>query len=381
MLTALVTAVIFLVMISLHEFGHFAVAKLCGIKVNEYSIGMGPAIFKKQGKNTLYSLRILPIGGYCKMEGEDGESDDNSAFCNQKLYKRFLTVLAGAILNIILGLVIFVLVNTKAAPYATNIIKSLDERAGMYQIGILPGDEIININGHKVSYYQDIELYKSEIDDTNNVTMTVMRDGKKLKFVFPMSRMVGQYDFNKDGYTLTTTMNGIETIEEYKLENGNTIPDDMVGTTQKVDSMMLGFSPVTEKFSVGACIYNSYCDTKFVVRLVYKSLWDMISGKTGLEQVSGPVGIVNAVNDAVNSDARWMSVLFLSALLTINLGVFNLLPLPALDGGRLFFMIVEFFRGKPVPPEKEGMVHTLGLLALLIFTFIISAKDIIMLFK
>ena len=132
MLTALVTAVIFLVMISLHELGHFTVAKLCGIRVLEYAIGMGPAIWKKQGKSTLYSVRLLPIGGFCAMEGEDGESQSPDAFCNQRLWKRFLVVLAGAVVNVLLGFAIFIVIALQSAPFATNTVQSLDERSNMY---------------------------------------------------------------------------------------------------------------------------------------------------------------------------------------------------------------------------------------------------------
>ena len=145
---------------------------------------------------------------------------------------------------------------------------------------------------------------------------------------------------------------------------------------------ILGFMPKTEKVSFLNNIVYSYHYTGFVVRMVYQGLWDMVSGKTGLEQVSGPVGIVDAVNTSVKSGDYWvLNVLNLMALLTINLGVFNLLPLPALDGGRLFFMIIELIRRKPVPAEKEGMVHAIGLILLLGFAVVISFKDILMLFK
>ncbi|MBQ7793712.1 MAG: site-2 protease family protein [Clostridia bacterium] len=379
MLTALVTVVIFLVMISLHELGHFTIAKLCGVEVSEFAIGMGPAIFKKQGRETLYSVRILPIGGYCKLEGEDDVSDNPRAFCNQKLWKRFAVVVAGAVVNVVLGFVIFAVIASQSAPYATNRIASLDERSSMYAAGVMSGDKIVEINGRNISFYRDISLYKSEITGAENVEMTVKRDGARLKFTFPLSQMTGTRVYGADGVTDTTTMNGITEVEEYAYAEGYEIPPEMIGKEVSIDSLMLGFSPEMVEMTPLTLINEAYCNTKFVVKLVYRSLWDMVSGKAGLEQVSGPVGVVDAVNTAVKSDYGLMSVLSLTALLTINLGVFNLLPLPALDGGRLFFMIIELFRGKPVPPEKEGMVHAIGLLLLLIFAALISAKDIIML--
>lgn len=383
MLTALVTIVIFLVMISLHEFGHFIVAKLSGITVLEYAIGMGPAIFKKQAGGTLYSVRILPIGGYCSMEGEDGGSDKAGAFCNQKLWKRFLVIVAGAVLNVVLGFVIFTAIALQTAPFATNVVESLDERAFMDDAGIMPGDEIIEINGRGISFYKDIELYKSEIDAAGSVDMTVKRDGTKLNFTFPLCEMTGTVSYGETGIVQTTTMNGITETSEYEYSDRSKIPQEYIGNTFEIGEMMLGFSAAREELSVGSVIRNAYFNTKFVLKLVYKSLWDLVSGKAGLEQVSGPVGVVSAVNTAVNTNksVRWINVLYLAALLTINLGVFNLLPLPALDGGRILFMIVEFFRGKPVPPEKEGTIHAIGLILLLLFAAVISAKDIMMMFK
>lgn len=381
MLTVLVTAVIFLVMVSLHEFGHFAVAKLCGIKVLEYAVGMGPVIWKKQGKSTLYSVRILPIGGFCAMEGEDGESDSADAFCNQRLSKRFAVVVAGAVVNVLLGLVLFVIIALQSAPFATNTVQSLDERSNMYAAGVLAGDKITEINGRKIGFYRDIQLYKSEISTSDSVNMTVVRDGKKLKFEFELSDMTGERAYTKTGYTERTVMNGIESTEEYSYAEGYTPPEEIVGTTQQINSKMLGFSPYLAPLGIGSVVREAYCNTKYVVKLVYRALWDMLTLKSGIEEVSGPVGIVGAVNTAVHSDYGLLSVLSLAALLTINLGIFNLLPLPALDGGRLTFMVYELIRRRRVPPEKETLVHTVGFVLLLVFAAVVSAKDIFMLFN
>lgn len=381
MLTAIATIVIFLVMISLHEFGHFAVAKLSGITVLEFAIGMGPAIYKKEKKGTLYSIRALPIGGYCKMEGEDTESDDEGAFCNQKLWKRFLVVVAGATLNVILGFVLFVIIALNSAPFATNVISSVDERSNMAAAGVMAGDKIVRMNGRKISFYQDILLYKDELNPEKEIELEVKRGCDRLKFSFMMTKETGATTYNRDGYVRVSEMNGISKTLSGEYAQGAVIPEDKIGTTVEFSQTMIGFSPVQEELGVLSVIRNAYCNTKFVVKLVYKALWDMISGKAGIEQVSGPVGVVGAVNDAVHSSAGIWAVLTTAALLTINLGIFNLLPIPALDGGRILFMLIELVRGRPVSAEREGLVHAIGLLLLLAFALLISVKDIVQLFR
>lgn len=382
MVTAIVTIIIFLVMISLHEFGHFIVSKLSGVKVLEFAIGMGPAILKWKGKETLYSLRIFPVGGYCKLEGEDEKTDDERAFCNQKWWKRFLVIIAGALLNVILGFAILFFITSKNEQIQTPFIESVVEDSYMDEAGLLAGDEIISINGKKVHFYGDISLYTSDITAADEVEIAVKRDGKKIKtFLKPSKEEVTVY-YEEDGARVITGINDNPKTEEIHQYTDKEAAKEYIGTSQTSTRYILGFLPKTEKVGFFNNLEYSYHYTGFVVRLVYQGLWDMITGKTGLEQVSGPVGIVSAVNTAVNSGKNWVTeVLFLAALLTINLGVFNLLPLPALDGGRLFFMIIELLRGKPIPAEKEGMVHAIGLMLLLAFAVIVSFKDIFMLFK
>ena len=182
MITAIVTVIIFMVMITLHEFGHFIMAKSVGVGVPEFAIGMGPAILKKQGKETLYTLRLLPIGGYCRLEGEDEGSDSPTAFGNQKLWKRFLVVAAGAVLNLILGFVLFIVIVGMTGPFRSNTIGKVDERASLAQSGVQAGDKIIRINGHRINSYNDVTLYTSEFESGKEFEIVVKRDGKKLSF-------------------------------------------------------------------------------------------------------------------------------------------------------------------------------------------------------
>ena len=390
MMTAIVTIIIFLVLISLHEFGHFVMSKLSGVRVIEFSIGMGPAIFKKQGAETLYSLRIFPVGGYCKLEGEDEKTDDPKAFCNQKLYKRFLVVCAGAILNVILGFVLFVVI-TLAEPHPEGVQNTINlpvvdtviENSYLAQSGIQSGDRIVEINGHKIYFYNDISLYTDKFDENTQARITVKRDKKKYTYDVMPSISETTYRYGENSVEVTTSINGIKETNIYEYTEQNIEEaKKVVGQTANEKKLIIGFTPKSEPVGINNIFTYAFHYTGFIVRMVYRAFWDMLTGAVGFDQVSGPVGIVSAVNTAVNTGSyKWINILYLTALLTINLGVFNLLPLPALDGGRLFFMLIELVRRKPVPAEKEGMVHAIGLILLLCLTVVISFNDIIKLIK
>ena len=390
MMTAIVTIIIFLVLISLHEFGHFVMSKLSGVRVIEFSIGMGPAIFKKQGAETLYSLRIFPVGGYCKLEGEDEKTDDPKAFCNQKLYKRFLVVCAGAILNVILGFVLFVVI-TLAEPHPEGVqnrinlpvVDTVIENSYLAQSGIQSGDRIVEINGHKIYFYNDISLYTDKFDENSQARITVKRDKKKYTYDVMPSISETTYRYGENSVEVTTSINGIKETNIYEYTEQNIEEaKKVVGQTANEKRLIIGFTPKSEPVGINNIFTYAFHYTGFIVRMVYRAFWDMLTGAVGFDQVSGPVGIVSAVNTAVNTGSyKWINILYLTAILTINLGVFNLLPLPALDGGRLFFMLIELVRRKPVPAEKEGMVHAIGLILLLCLTVVISFNDIIKLIK
>ena len=371
MTTAIVTIVIFLVMITLHEFGHFIMAKSLGVSVLEFAVGMGPAVLKKQGKETLYSIRIFPIGGYCRLDGEDGESASPGAFCNQKLWKRFLVVSAGAILNLILGFFLFMVVVGMMGPFKSNVVGKVDERAYLAQSGVLPGDKIVAIDRHKINFYNDISLYTDEFDDNTMFELTVKRNGERLKFDLKPSVEKTTVTYGTNSAEYADEINGISKVRVITY-NSDEIPESYVGKTLSQTRYIIGFEPLEENVTVYNIVPQAWYYTKYVIKSIYKSLWDMASGKTGMENVSGPVGVAGVVSQAVHSGKdSVINVLFIVAMLTINLGIFNLLPLPALDGGRLFFMLIELVRGKPVPPDKEGMVHAIGLILLLILAAVI----------
>lgn len=374
LVTVLVTLLIFLVMITLHEFGHFIMAKVLGVNVLEFAIGMGPAIFKKKGKDTLYSIRIFPIGGYCRLEGEDSESEDKGAFCNQKLWKRFLIVSAGAVLNLILGFILFAVFVGVTSPFASNTIGKVEERSYLAESGVMAGDKIVAINGHKINFYDDITLYSQEFTKDTEFELTVKRNGEKLDFQVKPSESKTTITYGENYADIVDVINGVEKTYRRELQD---IPEQYIGKTEETTRFLIGFEPKKEEVTITNILPQAWYNTVFITKSIYMALGDLVTGKTGLENMAGPVGVGQVVGAAVNSGAdSGINILLIVAMLTVNLGIFNLLPLPALDGGRLFFMLIELVRGKPVPPEKEGIVHTIGLLLLLALAVVVFFNDI-----
>lgn len=383
MTTAIATIVIFLIMISLHEFGHFIFGKILGFNVLEYAIGFGPQIFKYQGKKTLYSLRVIPFGGYCKFAGEDGENTFGEGDFNQEpCWERIIVLSAGAVFNIILGFIIFIIFMFSVGRAGTNIIDNIYENSYMYQSGARAGDKIIEINGRNIDFYNDIHLCASEFTAEKNINMTVLRNGEKFDITFKPSETVTKIKYYENDAYIEESING-KIINSNRVTYSEDFPKDVekIGMESVEKGYIMGFVAKIENISVLNVIPNSYYMTKYVVKLVYKSVWDLITGQVGVDQLSGPIGIVTVVNEAVHSGKE--SILYLlnlTALLTINLGIFNLLPLPALDGGRIIFVLYELITKKPVPPEKEGLIHSIGFILLMLLMVFVAYQDIIKLF-
>ena len=383
MVTAIVTILMFLVMISLHEFGHFITAKLMNFKILEYAIGFGPAIWHSKKSEIQYSLRCIPFGGYCKFEGEDEASEDPRAFSNRPCWQRIIVVAAGGIFNVILGFILFLVIVPFMSPVSTNVIDSVVPGSYIEDAGLMPGDRIVEINGKHVSFYSDISLYKDDFKSGEEYELVVKRDGERISTVFRPSENVVTYEYTEDGMKAVSVVNGREDTEDFVPYSDKFVKDEeKVGTTETVKQLIIGFYPVREDITIANIIPQAWNETKFVVKLVYNSLWQMVTRKIGMDQMSGPVGVVTEVNTAVNSGSySWLYVLELTALLTINLGVFNLLPIPALDGGRLFFMLIELISRRRIPPEKEGIVHAIGFMLLMALIVFISYNDILKLIK
>ncbi len=345
----LIALLVFELIIVIHEFGHFIVAKLCGVKVNEFSIGLGPAIIKKQKGETLYALRVVPFGGYCAMEGEDSESDkdDERSFNNKSIPKRFAILIAGITMNLLLGFILLVIYTVITAPItSTTVSKFETENAASHVSGLQIGDEIVSINGMHI--FTDMDMsYQFQNDDDGIFDMVVVRDGEKVELKDV------KFDYNDKKMHIDFFVKPVEanffTVTSYAFRH--TVTDG---------------------------------------RLIYITLADMIRGKYKLSDLSGPVGIVNVIGDVIESETseeegiNWRGLfeqlLSLASFITINVGLFNLLPLPALDGGRLLFLIIEAVRRKPIPREKEGMIHLIGMAVILLLMVIVTVSDVIKLF-
>ncbi|MBQ6380184.1 MAG: site-2 protease family protein [Clostridia bacterium] len=338
-----VAILLFCVIIFVHEFAHFITAKLCGVKVNEFAIGMGPKLIQFGKKETKYSLRLFPIGGYCAMEGEDEESSDSRAFINAPKYKRALIISAGAVMNIFTGfLIIAILLSTQSLIGTTTIAKFSDKAVSNRYLQA--GDEIISINRMRCISDYDIQIGLMR-DDDGVVDFVVKRDGEKKAI---------------DGVKFNTEKS-----------------DEAYGKNKVIiqfDFMLLGQKP-----SFLNCIASGAKQTVSFARLVFISLYDLVTGQIGFSELSGPIGTVKAV--AESTAYGFQNLMFIIAFISINIGVFNLLPIPALDGGRLFILLIQGITRDKVKIKHEALINTIGLVVLLVFIAVVSANDIFNIIK
>ena len=335
----LVAVLVFLAVIIIHEFGHFIVAKLNGVRVNEFSVGFGPKLLQKVKGETTYSLRLVPFGGYCAMEGEDEQSDDPRAFGNIKAWRKFLVVAAGAIFNLLLGLVLCIAFVASQDLYATTQIAKFGDDAVSCNYGLEAGDIIVKADGRNVYTFNDLS-YMFGVSDDGVMDFVVERDGQRVD------------------------VNGVRFNME-ELEDGKRY-------------ISLDFFVYGEERTFLSVMKNAVKTEISLARVVVMSVADLIGGRFGLNDMSGPVGITAAIGSAAKQSLS--SLIYIASLITVNLGIFNLLPLPALDGGRLLFILFEMILRKPVPPKYEGWVHAVGFGLLMIFAVVILINDVIKLF-
>ncbi len=344
-LLVIIGVLLFEFIILLHEGGHCVAAKLSGVKVNEFALGMGPKLFSFQKGETTYSLRLFPIGGFCAMEGEDGESDDERAFSNKAVWKRMIIVVAGAFMNIILGLLLVMITLLPESAFPSLQVSVFVDGATTSQ-KLQLGDSITSINGYSTSTWLDMSFALGTAKE-NDFTMEVDRKGEKVVLdhvVFPTG----------------TDSEGNERVAlDFKVE------------------------PIEN--NVGNLIVQTGKQTVSVLRMVWNSLGGLLTGQFGLNDVSGPVGMASATGQAASQALERsfgdsvLTIVNIMAIITLNLGIVNLLPLPALDGGRFVFLLIEAIFRKPVKREVEAWIHAGGMVLLLVFMLVITIKDVIQL--
>lgn len=349
--TIIIAILIFGIIITIHEFGHFIVAKLNGIQVNQFAIGMGPRLLKFQKGETEYSLRLFPIGGFCAMEGEDNNSSNPRAFGSKKVWQRMTVILAGAFMNILLGFILTIVTTSMLRYVPTTIIaefnSEIDEKTGKEvnlsksrESGLELGDEIIALDGSSILSMKDLS-YKLQTTETDSFSVTVKRNGEKI------------------------------TLDNVEFENFKT-------------GSVLDFKIKGEKKNPLTVTSYSAKDTVATAKLIWISLKELVTGKYGIQELSGPVGTVSVISEVASEGEtlkeRLSSVMGLTVFITVNVGVFNLLPIPGLDGSRFLFLIIEGIRRKPIKKEHEAMVHFVGMAALFLFMILITVQDVMKLF-
>ena len=339
MLQLILAILAFGVLVIVHEFGHFITAKRGGVQVNEFWVGMGPTLLKKEYHGTLYCLKLLPLGGACMMEGEDSESENEHAFSRASLPRRILIVAAGALMNFLVGFLIVLAALRPSGPdggYVVPVLESVDPRStAAVEGGLMAGDELLRVDGYHILLRSDLSTALARGDDS--VYEVVVRRGGE-KITLPAVRMEAAIE-DADG------------------------------------SKRVGLNFREQPNSVGTHLKMAALTAAGYARTVWASLGMLVSGQVGIDQLSGPVGVAGVMAETAHYSMN--AFLQLVAFISINLGVMNLLPLPALDGGRLVFLLIEGVRRKPVPPQYEGYIHAAGLMLLLALMLYVTGQDIL----
>lgn len=435
----LIGVLLFELIIFIHEFGHFITAKKSGIKVNEFSLGMGPKIFSFGKGETKYSLRIFPIGGFCAMEGEDEESPEPRAFNNAKVWKRMIVVIAGAVMNIILGFVLMFVVVVQQDSYSSTEVQSFPATSFSSCTGLQSGDVIKEINGYGISTSMDfnypistaelktvdgstLEIYKEDCgNNLYNMAVSLVQDknnklsdeqvSKVNELLSKSTNEIVKVKSKEDAFSVYENyykkINDACGIKDYKVEkiveketrkrytadilverNGEEklLKDVQFFTYTTKDnsdpqvSIDFYVKPIEKTF--GSVISQTFKQTISTCKMIYASLGGLLTGKFGLKDMSGPIGIASAVTTVASESlssgfmSAVNSIIYVMMIITVNLGLFNMLPFPALDGGRFVFLIIEAIRGKSVPRKVEAIVNGIGMGLLILLMILITANDI-----
>ena len=347
-----VAILIFGILIALHELGHFLAAKLCGVRVNEFSIGMGPALWSRDRGETQYSLRLLPIGGYCAMEGEDGDSEDPGALSRQGFWKQFLILVSGALMNFLTGLVIIAVLFSNASEFYVDGIRGLaPEFQAVGEDGLMPGDRFYKVNGYRTYFYGDALTFLSYSGDLAEIE--VVRDGRHIQVEAQRQDCTAQDGSKYRGFGIYTAAQAVP--------------------------------------AAGQRLSFIWYRTIDYVQTVWFSLVQLVTGGASMDDVGGPVAIISTITE-VGTDpdlsptaaAAAANIASLAALIAVNLCVMNLLPIPALDGGRIFFLLLGTLSsklfGKKIPEKYEAYLNTAFFVALMALMLVITLHDVYKLF-
>ena len=352
-MSVLFAILLFSLLIFIHELGHFVAAKLSGVQVNEFSIFMGPALWSKQIGETLYAVRLIPIGGYCAMEGEDGGSDNPRSFDKAAWWKRLIILLAGAAMNFVAGVLLMIVVYMPAQQAVMPVIDSFESFATINGTdGLQVGDRIVELDGEKIYVYSDFSMLL-QLNPGETHDLVVERDGKRVA------------------------------LPDFRMEKHPVTDDD--GVTREMFGMSFTLQPLNFAGKIQYA-WNQSLDT---VRLVRLSLQMLLSGQAGLKDMSGPVGIVQQMSVVADSSpsktAALLNLLYFGGFIAINLAVMNLLPIPALDGGRVVGLLlttaVEAVTKKKIDPKYEGYLHGAGMILLLGLMAVLMFKDIFVIIR
>lgn len=430
---------LFELIIFIHEFGHFITAKKSGVKVNEFSLGMGPKLFSFGKGETKYSLRLFPIGGYCAMEGEDEDSPEPRAFNNAKIWKRMIIIIAGAVMNIILGLLLMFVIVVQQESYSTTTVSSFPATSYSANSGLKAGDVIKEINGYGITTSMDfsypistaelktvkgdtLEVYKEDccnylynmsaknvqenadsisdrdIDALNKILLEASGkinsagDKKTANKIYQdyyveINSLLGIKDFEIEEITVKDTRQRYTADILVERAGEEVMLSDVQFFTyttkdDKEPKVSLDFYVEQMDKTVGSVISQTFKQTVSTCKMVYASLGGLLTGKFGFKDLSGPVGIASAVTQVASESLQTgfldavNSIIYVMMIITVNLGLFNMLPFPALDGGRFVFLLVEAIRRKPVPRKAEGVVNAIGMALLILLTIVITVSDV-----
>lgn len=436
LISIIIALIIFSVLVIIHEFGHFIVAKKCGVVVNEFSVGMGPRIVSRVAKSgTRYSLKALPIGGSCAMLGEDEDNNEEGSFNSKSIWARMAIVFAGPFFNFILAfLLALIVIGAKGADVA--YVTHVEQGSPAYMMGLRDGDRITNYNGATITFGREIALEEMVNPiGKDEITVTYRRDflGRKLFQGDDEKHTISFQPMESESYILgisysrgdskaeiekvpkdsamdkagiragdvVTEINGKKITSGNKLEkyfdkypldgsevtikldrNGKEIEVKVIPQMTKQYDDGIEYNIVREKQSLGGVLKYSLIEMRYEINTVLKSLKMLVTGKVSANEISGPVGIVNIIGDTYTAtksagvSITILTLLNLAIMLSANLGVMNLLPIPALDGGRLFIYIIEIIIRRPIPKDKEGMIHFIGFILLMALMLFLVFNDV-----